>query len=212
MKRTFLLVVSSLILMGLVIMLTLIQGQPVRTVPGPGTPTPHLDGYETTLFNQSRGTFLPTAPTTAPQKYTDLSPELSFDKKVAVHILHADGTRERYDMARSMFYSFIKKLPREDTLLSVSAIVMGSGGYAMPTSVEISPTPKITDLLPSLNSNEKATLIVRHMDGSEEIFLIAPDRVDLFIHILPTEDTVIQVISPRGAESKPEVIPLTPDQ
>jgi hypothetical protein len=162
--------------------------------------------------NSTRGTFLPTAPTTAPQKYTDLSPELSFDKKVAVHILHADGTRERYDMARSMFYSFIKKLPREDTLLSVSAIVMGSGGYAMPTSVEISPTPKITDLLPSLNSNEKATLIVRHMDGSEEIFLIAPDRVDLFIHILPTEDTLIQVISPRGAESKPEVIPLTPDQ
>jgi len=204
MKKTILLVVSSVILIGLVIMLTLIQVQPVRSVPGIGTPTPHLDGYETTLFNQSRGTFLPTVPTVAPEKYTDLSPELSFDKKVAVHVRHADGTRERYDIARGMTYLFIRKLPRGDTLLRVSQIVMGSGGYAMPTFVDISPTPKITDLLPYLNSSEKATLIVRHMDGSEEIFLIAPDRVDLFIHILPTEDTVIQVISPPGTEGTPE--------
>jgi len=106
---------------------------------------------------------------------------------------------------------FIRKLPRGDTLLRVSQIVMGSGGYAMPTFVEISPTPKITDLLPYVDSSEKTTLIVRHMDGSEEIFLIAPDRVDLFVHILPTEDTVIQVISPQATEGTLEATPLIPE-
>jgi hypothetical protein len=205
-----LLVVSSVILIGLVIMLTLIQVQPIRSVLGTATPTPHLDGYQTTLFNQSKGTFLPTVPTVAPEKYTDLSPELSFDQKVAVHVRHADGTRERYDIARGMTYLFIRKLPRGNTLLRVSQIVMGSGGYALPTFVEISPTPKVTDLLPYLNASEKAALIVRHMDGSEEIFLIAPDRVDLFIHILPTEDTVIQVISPRATDDTSEATPITP--
>jgi len=211
MKRKYLLMAGSMATISAVFVLTRIQAAPFPSGTQISTPTPHLDGYETTLFNQSRGTFLPTVPTVAPSKYTDLSPELSFDKKVAVQVRHADGTRERYDMARGMAYLFIRKLPRGDTLLRVSQIVMGSGGYAMPTFVEISPTPKITDLLPYVDSSEKTTLIVRHMDGSEEIFLIAPDRVDLFVHILPTEDTVIQVISPQATEGTLEATPLIPE-
>jgi hypothetical protein len=184
-----------------VLILTLIQVHSVRSGPQIASPTPHLDGYATMIFNQSRGTFLPAVPTTAPEQYTDLSPELSFDQKVAVYVLHSDGTRQRYDMAWGMLYSFIKKLPNGDTLLQTSPIYPASGGYALPTPVEMSSTPKVTDLVPYLNASEKVTLIVRHIDGNEEIFLIAPDRVDSFIQILPTEDIVIDVIPPASIVS-----------
>ena len=205
MKRKDLLAVGSIAIFSAIFILTRIQVPFVHSGPQTSTPTPPLEGYKTTQFNQNAGTVLPVMPTVvAPQKFTDLSPELSFDKKVAVIVRHADGTGERYDIARSMLYAFIKKLPREDTLIRISPIEPASGGYAMPTFVEMSPTPKVTDLLPNIDDSEKATLVVRHADGSEEIFLIAPDRIDLFIHILPTEDTVIQVISPRATESTPE--------
>ena len=204
MKRKYPFALGSIAIIGAVLILAVMQASSVHSGPQTSTPTPPLEGYKTTQFNQNAGTVLPVMPTVAPQKFTDLSPELSFDKKVAVIVRHADGTRERYDIARSMLYAFIKKLPREDTLIRISPIEPASGGYAMPTFVEMSPTPKVTDLLPNIDDSEKATLVVRHADGSEEIFLIAPDRIDLFIHILPTEDKVIQVISPRATECTPE--------
>jgi len=147
--------VGSIAIIGAVVSLALMQVHSVRSGPQAPTPTPHLDGYQTTLFNESLGTFLPTVPTIAPRKYTGLSPELSVDKKVAIEVRHGDGTYERYDMARSEAGNFIKKLPKGDIVLQISPIYPASGGYALPTFPEISLTPT-----PTYSLNSTATIVL----------------------------------------------------
>jgi hypothetical protein len=68
---------------------------------------------------------------------------------------------------------------------------------AMPSVVPL----KVTDLSPGVDYNDKGTLIVRHADGNEEAFLIAPDLVDQFISQLPKQDKLVQIISPGSIEN-----------
>jgi hypothetical protein len=227
MKKKYLMILSSIVITIAIFILTLIQARSVRsgrqaptlTWTQTSTSTPQLDGYATILFNETRGTFLPTIPTIAPEQYLDLSPELSFDRKVAVIIRQADGTHARYDMAWGLLYSFIKKLPREDTVIHISPIHLGSGGYALPTSVEISPTstptygldpnatialpimptaiqPEIVDLETDVPYEDKPGIVVQHHDGSRTMYLIAPDAYEAFIEKLPEGDRVVGDIPP----------------
>jgi hypothetical protein len=122
-KRTYLVVISSVIIITVVIVLTLMQVRSVRSGPQASTPTP-LGG--------------PKGPN---------SPQLNPN--------------------------------------------------VMPSVVPL----KVTDLSPGVDYNAKGMLIVRHADGNEEAFLIAPNLVDQFISQLPKEDKLVQIISPGSIES-----------
>lgn len=63
---------------------------------------------------------------------------------------------------------------------------------AMTTAVQ----PKITDLAPEIPYEDKPAVVVRHADGSREMFLLAPDMLDAFIENLPTGDELKLVLSP----------------
>ena len=75
-----------------------------------------------------------------------------------------------------------------------------NGGNVLPVMPSVEPL-KETDLSPDMDDNDKGMLIIRHADGSEEAFLIAPDLIDQFISQLPKEDKLVQIISPGSIES-----------
>ena len=76
-----------------------------------------------------------------------------------------------------------------------------TGGNVLPIRPSVVPPKKTTDLSPSVAYEDKATLIVRDPDGSEEAFLIAPDLIDQVIKQLPKEDKLVQIISPGSIEN-----------
>jgi len=75
-----------------------------------------------------------------------------------------------------------------------------NGGNVLPVMPSVVPL-KETDLSPDVDDYYKGTLIIRHPDGSEEAFLIAPDLIDRFISQMPKEDKLVQIISPGSIES-----------
>jgi hypothetical protein len=82
------------------------------------------------------------------------------------------------------------------------------GGPKGPNSPQLNPNAmpsvvplKETDLSPDVDDNDKGMLIIRHADGSEEAFLIAPDLIDRFISQMPKEDKLVQIISPESIEN-----------
>jgi hypothetical protein len=58
--------------------------------------------------------------------------------------------------------------------------------------------PIETDLYPEVPYEEKASVFVRHPDGSEEVFLVLPDAVEAFIAQLPPEDVLLLVNRPAS--------------
>ena len=56
--------------------------------------------------------------------------------------------------------------------------------------------PKITDLAPHIPYEEKPSIVVQHIDGSREEYLLAPDTVDTFLKNLPKVDKLEVVIPP----------------
>ena len=202
MKRTYLLAISSVVILSVVIVVTLMQVRSVRSGPQASTPTPTY-GVDLNV------TVMPPAmPTAVQPKITDLAPNIPYEDKPSVVVQHADGSKERYLLAPEMLDAFIKNLPKGDKFL----------GDIPPPSLMVPPafvlTPeesdplimrsgiplKVTDLSPDMDDAEKGTLIIRHANGSEEAFLIAPDQVDQFISQLSKEDKLVQIISPGSIE------------
>ena len=204
MKRTYLVVISSVIIITVVIVLTLIQVRSVRSGPQASTPTPtySLDPNATIVF--------PIRPTAIQPKIVDLAPDIPYEDKPSVVVQHADGSRERYLLAPDMLDTFIKNLPPGDKFVGDIPPPSASMTHEAPLSTAEESRPlimrsgvpiKVTDLSPEVADEDKGTLIIRHADGSEEAFLIAPDLVDQFISQLPKEDKLVQIISPGSIES-----------
>ena len=198
MKRKYLVTLGSLIVIAAVLILAFIKVESVRSGPQASTPTPTY-GVDLNV------TVMPPA---MQPKITDLAPNIPYEDKPSVVVQHADGSKERYLLAPEMLDAFIKNLPKGDNFL----------GDIPPPSLMVPPafvlTPeesdplimrsgiplKVTDLSPDMDDAEKGTLIIRHANGSEEAFLIAPDQVDQFISQLSKEDKLVQIISPGSIE------------
>jgi hypothetical protein len=111
MKRTYLLVISSVVAISIIIVLTLMQVRSVRSGPQASTPTP------TYGFDPNATIVLPARPTAIQPKIVDLAPDIPYEDKPSVVVQHADGSRERYLLAPDMLDAFIKNLPKGDKFL-----------------------------------------------------------------------------------------------
>jgi hypothetical protein len=109
MKRTYLLVISSVFAMSLIIVLALMQVRSVRSGPQASTPTPPLDRP-----NPNSASVVPVRPTAIQPTIIDLAPNIPYDDKPSVVVQHADGSRERYLLAPDAVDAFIKNLPKGD--------------------------------------------------------------------------------------------------
>jgi hypothetical protein len=89
MKRTYLLVISSVMIITVVIVLTLMQVRSVRSGPQASTPTPPLDRP-----NPNGANVLPVRPTAIQPKVVDLAPNIQYEDKPSVVVQHADGSRD----------------------------------------------------------------------------------------------------------------------
>jgi hypothetical protein len=132
MKRTYLLVVGSVIIVSVVIVLTLIQVRSVRSGPQASTPTP------TYGLNPNATIILPEMPTAIQPKVVDLAPNIPYEDKPSVVVQHADGSRERYLLAPDMLDAFIKNLPKGDRFV----------GDIPPPSMLGNPQPPLTTEVP----------------------------------------------------------------
>jgi hypothetical protein len=137
MKRPYLLAVSSIIIITIVIVLTLMQVRSVRSGPQASTPTPPLDGPNTSQLNPSGTSVLHAGPTAVQPKITDLAPDIPYDDKPSVAVQHADGSKERYLLAPNAVDAFLKNLPRGDKLLGVIPPPSMLGNPQPPLSTEV---------------------------------------------------------------------------
>ena len=71
---------------------------------------------------------------------------------------------------------------------------------ARPTAVQ----PKIIDLAPDIPYDDKPSVVIRHTDGSEERYLLAPGRVDAFLKDLPKGDKLMLRIPPPSLLGNPQ--------
>ena len=110
MKRTYLVVISSVIIITVVIILTLMQVRSVRSGPQVSTPTP------TYGLDPNATIGLPNMPTAMQPKITDLAPNIPDEDKPAVVVQHADGSREMFLVAPDAVDAFVKNLPKGDEL------------------------------------------------------------------------------------------------
>jgi hypothetical protein len=114
MKRTYLVVISSVITITVVIVLTLMQVRSVRSGPQASTPTPTygLDPNATIV--------LPIMSTAVqPKKTTDLSPNADDNDKAMLIVRHSDGSRGAFLMVPDLVDLFISQLPKEDKLVQI---------------------------------------------------------------------------------------------
>jgi hypothetical protein len=136
MKRTYLVVISSVIIITVVIVLTLMQVRSVRSGPQASTPTP--SGWpDYPQFNPTTGYVPPSMPTAVQPKITDLAPDIPYEDKPSVVVQHADGSKERYLLAPDMLDTFINNLPKGDKFVGdipPPALLMT---YEAPASTEI---------------------------------------------------------------------------
>lgn len=197
MKRTYLLAVGSVIIVSVVIVLTLMQVRSVRSGPQASTPTP------TYSLDPNATIALPNMPTAVQPKITDLAPNILYEDKPAVVIRHSDGNLEEYLLAPGTVDTFLKNLPKGDKLelKMPPPSAMLTHEESIPIIMRSGVPVKVTDLSPDVADEDKGTLIIRHADGSEEAFFIAPDLVDQFISQLPKEDKLVQIISPGSIEN-----------
>jgi hypothetical protein len=209
MKRTYLLVISSVVAISIIIVLTLMQVRSVRSGPQASTPTPTYSP-NTSQLNPNDTNILAAMPTAIQPKITDLAPNVPYEDKPAVVVQHADGSREMFLVAPDTVDAFIKNLPKGDKLGVIIPPPSSRMTHEAPSSTPEQSGPlimrsgvplKMTDLSPDVDDNDKGMLIIRHADGSEEAFLIAPDLIDRFISQLPKEDKLVQIISPGSIES-----------
>jgi len=111
MKRTFLVVISGVIIITVVIVLPLMQVRSVRSGPQASTPTP------TYGLDLNATIVLPNMPTAVQPKITDLAPDIPYEDKPSVIVQHPDGSKERYLLVPDMLDAFIKNLPKGDKFL-----------------------------------------------------------------------------------------------
>jgi len=111
MKRTYLVVISGVIIITVVIVLPLMQVRSVRSGPQASTPTP------TYGLDLNATIVLPNMPTAVQPKITDLAPDIPYEDKPSVIVQHPDGSRERYLLVPDMLDAFIKNLPKGDKFL-----------------------------------------------------------------------------------------------
>lgn len=116
MKRTYLVVISSVIIFTVVIVLILMQVRSVRSGPQASTPTPTYSP-NTSQLNPNGTNVLPAMPTAVIPKITDLAPNIPYEDKPSVVVQHPDGSRERYLLAPNAVDAFIKALPKGDKFL-----------------------------------------------------------------------------------------------
>jgi hypothetical protein len=71
--------------------------------------------------------------------------------------------------------------------------------------------PIETDLYREVLYEDKASVFVRHPDGSEGVFLVLPDAVEAFIEQLPSQDVLLLVNLPASqvALEPPSIEPPT---
>ena len=132
MKRTYLLVISSVVVISVVIVLALMQVSSVRSGPQASTPTPPLDGP-----NPNGTSVLLIMPTAIQPKIVDLAPDIPYEDKPSVVVQHADGSKERYLLAPDMLDAFIKNLPPGDKFLGDIPPPSMLGNPQPPLSTEI---------------------------------------------------------------------------
>ena len=137
MKRKYLFAVSSVAIIGVVIVLTLLQVRSVRSGPQASTPTPPLDELNTSQLNPNGTKVLPVMPTAVQPKITDLAPDIPYEDKPSVVVQHADGSRERYLLAPDMLDAFIKSLPKGDKFVGDIPPPSASMTHEPPLSTEV---------------------------------------------------------------------------
>ena len=120
MKRTYLVVIGSVIIITVVIVLTLMQVHSVRSGPQASTPT-SMYSPNTSQLNPNGANVLPAMPSVVPPKITDLAPNIPYEDKPSVVVQHAYGSRERYLLAPDAVDAFIKNLLKGDELKLVIA-------------------------------------------------------------------------------------------
>jgi hypothetical protein len=108
MKRKYAFAVATMIVIGVVLMVTLMQVRSVRSGPQASTPTP------TYGVNPNATIVLPLMPTAIQPTIVDLAPNIPYEDKPSVVVQHADGSRERYLLAPDAVDAFIKNLPKGD--------------------------------------------------------------------------------------------------
>lgn len=108
MKRKYAFALASMIVIGTVLVLALIQVRSVRSGPQASTPTPTygLDPNATIV--------LPVRPTAIQPTIVDLAPDIPYEDKPSVVVQHPDGSRERFLLAPDAVDDFIKNLPNGD--------------------------------------------------------------------------------------------------
>jgi hypothetical protein len=111
MRKIYLLMVCSTILIALVLVLILVQVRSVRSGPQASTPTPI---YGSTALGPTGENTLPAMPTAIQPEVVDLAPEIPYEDKPSVVIQHADGSRTRYLLAPSQVEAFLDNLPEGD--------------------------------------------------------------------------------------------------
>jgi hypothetical protein len=109
MKSTYLVVISSVIIITVVIVLTHMQVRSVRSGSQASTPTPPFDRP-----NPNGPSVLPVRPTAIQPTIVDLAPNIPYEDKPSVVVQHADGSRDRYLLAPEAVDAFIKNLPKGD--------------------------------------------------------------------------------------------------
>src|ERR1041385_4398266 len=114
MKQKYLLALSGVIVISAVVVLTLFQVNSVRSGPQASTPTPPLDGPNTSQLNPNGTNALPAMPPAVQPKITDLAPDTPYEDKPAVVIRHSDASLEEYLLAPGTVNAFLKNLPKGD--------------------------------------------------------------------------------------------------
>jgi hypothetical protein len=122
MKKKYLMILSSIIVIVAVSIIALAQARTVRSEPQLPTPTPNA----LTPIDES---VLPVMPTAIQPTVVDLAPDIPYEDKPSVVVQHPDGSRTMFLVAPDMLDAFLENLPKEDTLKLVLAppSMLGSG-------------------------------------------------------------------------------------
>jgi hypothetical protein len=123
MKKKYLIILSSIVVIVSLSILALTQVRSVRSGPQASTPTPT---YALTPVDES---LLPVMPTAIQPTVVDLAPHIPYEDKPSVVVQHPDGSRTMFLVAPDMLDAFLENLPKEDTLKLVLSppSMLGSG-------------------------------------------------------------------------------------
>src|SRR5918996_6323724 len=127
MKKKYLMILSSIIVIVAVSIIALAQARTVRSEPQLPTPTPNA----LTPVDES---VLPVIPTAIQPTVVDLAPDIPYEDKPSVIVQHPDGSRTMFLVAPELLDAFIKNIPVGDRFVGdiPPPSMLGSGEPATP--------------------------------------------------------------------------------